>query len=60
MSRKSDRNRMMFAAFAEGRSMEQLGEDHALTFERVRAVLTDEKHRRIVSLDPFYRTLRGT
>jgi Mor family transcriptional regulator len=60
MSRKSDRNRMMFDAFAEGRSMEQLGEEHALTFERVRAVLTDEKHRRIVSLDPFYRALRGT
>jgi Mor family transcriptional regulator len=60
MSRKSDRNRMMFAAFTAGRSMEQLGKEHALTFERVRAVLTDEKHRRIVSLDPFYRTLRGT
>jgi Mor family transcriptional regulator len=60
MSRKSDRNRMMFAAFTEGRSMEQLGQEHALSFERVRAVLTDEKHRRIVSLDPFYRALRGT
>jgi hypothetical protein len=60
MSPKSDRNRVIFAAFAAGRSMAQLGEDHALTCERVRTVLTDEKHRRIVSLDPFYRALRGT
>jgi hypothetical protein len=57
---KSDRNRQMFAAFEAGRTMVQLGEDHALTFQRVRAVLMDEKHKRVVSLDPFYRTLRGT
>jgi hypothetical protein len=58
MAPKSDRNRLMFAAFEAGRSVEQLGEDHALTHTRVRAVLTDEKHRRIISPEPFYRTLR--
>jgi hypothetical protein len=50
----------MFAAFEAGHSLEQLGGDHALTCQRVRAVLTDEKHKRIVSLEPFYRALRGT
>jgi hypothetical protein len=59
MSPKSDRNRRMFAAFLAGQSLEQLGADHALTHLRVRAVLTDEKNRRIVSPDPFYRSLRA-
>jgi len=60
MAPKSDRNRRMFAAFEAGRSLEQLGGDHALTCQRVRAVLTDEKHKRVVSLEPFYRALRGS
>ncbi|HMH65136.1 MAG TPA: hypothetical protein VK515_06095 [Rhizomicrobium sp.] len=60
MPPKSDRNRQMFAAFEAGRTLEQLSGDHALTYQRVRAVLTDEKHKRIVSLEPFYRVLRGT
>jgi len=50
----------MFAAFEAGRSLAQLSEDHALTHVRVRAVLTDEKHRRIISPEPFYRALRGS
>ena len=59
MAPKSDRNRQIFAAFEAGRSLEQLGEEHSLTHMRVRAVLTDEKHKRIISPEPFYRTLRG-
>jgi Mor family transcriptional regulator len=59
MAPKSDRNRRIFAAFEAGQSLEQLGEDHALTHTRVRAVLTDEEHKRIISPEPFYRTLRG-
>jgi hypothetical protein len=50
----------MFTAFAQGRTLEQIGEEHALTCQRVRAVLTDEMHRRRHSVDPFYRSLRGT
>jgi hypothetical protein len=50
----------MFAAFEAGRSLTQLGEDHGLTQPRVRAVLTDEKHRRVISTEPFYRALRGS
>jgi hypothetical protein len=60
MSPKSDRNRCMFAAFEAGQSLEQLGDMHCLTQARVRAVLTDEKHKRTVSPEPFYRTLRAT
>jgi Mor family transcriptional regulator len=60
MPPKSERNRQIFTAFEAGRTLEQLGEDHALSHHRVRAVLMDEKHKRIVSLDPFYRLLRGT
>jgi len=56
---KSDRNRRMFTAFAEGRTLEQLGAEHALTYQRVRAVLIEEKNRRCHSVEPFYRSLRG-
>ena len=59
MPRKSDRNRRMFTAFAQGRTLEQLGEEHALTCQRVRAVLVDEKNRRNHSVEPFYRSLRS-
>jgi hypothetical protein len=59
MPSKSDRNRLMFAAFEAGRSPEQLAEDHALTYQHVRAVLTAETHRRNVSTEPFYRDLRA-
>jgi hypothetical protein len=50
----------MFTAFAQGQTLEQLGEEHALTCQRVREVLTEEKHRRRHSVDPFYRSLRAT
>jgi Mor family transcriptional regulator len=60
MPRNSDRNRRIYAAFAQGRTMEQLGEEFALSCQRVRALLTDEQHRRTVSVEPFYRALRGT
>jgi len=59
MPAKSERNRSMFAAFEAGQSLEQLGAAYCLTLTRVRAVLTDEKNRRTVSPDPFYRTLRA-
>jgi len=50
----------MFTAFAQGQTLEQLGEQYALTRQRVRAVLTDEKNRRSHSVEPFYRLLRTT
>ena len=60
MPRNSERNRRIFTAFAQGRTLEQLGEEHALTCDRIHAVLRDEKHKRTHSIEPFYRSLRGT
>ena len=60
MPSKSHRNPLMFAAFEAGRSPDQLAEDHALTSQHVRAVLTAETHRRTGSIEPFYRDLRAT
>jgi hypothetical protein len=59
MPPKSDRNRHIFAAFEAGQSLKQLGDVHCLTQARVRAVLMAEKHKRTVSPEPFYRTLRA-
>jgi len=59
MALKSDRNRQMFAAFEAGQSLEQLGEHHSLSPGRVHAVLMAEKHKRTVSPEPFYRSLRA-
>jgi Mor family transcriptional regulator len=60
MVSKSGRNREIFAAFEAGRSVESLGSDYTLTINRVRSLRTDERHKRVVSLEPFYRSLRGT
>lgn len=54
------RNREIFAAFQAGQSVEGLAEQHDLSVERVRALLTDEKNRLRFSSEPFYRALRST
>jgi Mor family transcriptional regulator len=59
MTPNLDRNRRIFAAFEAGRSTEQLSKEYALTDARIRAILTDERHKRSVSPHPFYRGLRG-
>jgi hypothetical protein len=59
MAPKSDRNRSIFAAFEAGQSIAQLGEYHGLTPGRVHAVLMTEKHKRTVSPEPYYRSLRA-
>ena len=46
------------ADFEAGQSLGQLSADNGLTVLWVLAVLTDEKHRRRVSYNPFYRSLR--
>lgn len=58
MPPKTDRNRRIMADFEAGKSLEQLSAEHGLTILRILAVLTDEKHRRRISPDPFYRSLR--
>jgi len=58
LRRTTDRNREMFARFKAGQTVESLGEQYDLSVARVRALLTDEKHRHEVSPECFYRTWR--
>jgi hypothetical protein len=58
MEYMADRNREIFAAFEAGQSIEQLSEVHGLTSTRLRAIMVAERHKRIISPEPFYRSLR--
>lgn len=55
---RRDRDRAIFIAFEGGRTQEQLALDYALTPARIRAILADERLRRVNSPDPFYKTIR--
>ena len=57
-NRKSDRDYGILVAFEAGQPIEQLAADYALTDVRVRSIIIAERHRRAVSQEPFYRTLR--
>lgn len=56
--RKSERDYRILVAFEAGRTLEQLAEDYALKAERVHTIIIEERHRRTVSPEPFYRSLR--
>jgi hypothetical protein len=53
-----DRNREIFSMFKAGITVEKLAEQHGLTTERVRALLTAERHKHNVSPEHFYRARR--
>ena len=53
-----DRDRAIFIAFEGGRTLEQLAQDYAVTPARIRAILADERLRRVNSPDPFYKAIR--
>lgn len=48
----------IFAAFEAGRSLEQLGADHNLSTARIHDIIVAQRHKRIVSPEPYYRNLR--
>ena len=52
------RNCEIFEAHAAGEAIESLASRYGLRPETVRAILIREKHRRAVSLEPYYRGLR--
>lgn len=52
------RNRKIFDAFENGESIVQLAKAHGLSENRIRAILIEEKNKRALSLDPYYRRLR--
>jgi hypothetical protein len=54
----TDTNRRIRAAFAAGRTITELSQDYGLTGLRIRAILLDENHRRVVSPNPFYSEIR--
>jgi hypothetical protein len=54
-----ERNREILAAFEAGISAEGLARQYGLSDQHVRAVLTNERNKRIFSPEPFYRALRG-
>jgi Mor family transcriptional regulator len=59
LRKTTDRNRQIYTAFAAGRTMGELGQDYGLTEFRIRAILFDEGHRRVVSPELFYCEIRG-
>jgi hypothetical protein len=53
LRKTTDRNRQIFASFKAGQTVESLGEQYGLSAPRVRALLTDEKHKHEVSPECF-------
>jgi Mor family transcriptional regulator len=58
LRKNGKRNREMFAAFEDGATIDQLAEDYRLLPNSVAAILNTERHRRAVSPEPEYRSLR--
>ena len=56
---KSARNQAMMKAFDHGTPVAALMEEYGLGEKRVRAILADERNRRLNSPEPFYRTMRN-
>jgi len=53
-----DRNREIYSMFKAGIAVERLAEQHGLTIQRVRVLLTAERHKHNVSPEHFYRVRR--
>jgi Mor family transcriptional regulator len=56
--KKLTRNQGLIAEFEAGRTIDQLTAKYDLSENRVRAILADERNRRIASALPFYREFR--
>jgi len=57
-SKTTSRNREIFSRFKAGTNVESLAEQYGLTAQRIRALLIDERHRRNLSPELFYRAKR--
>jgi len=55
---KTTRNRELMARYKAGDPIELLMIRYRLSENRVRAILSDERNRRLTSTDPFYRNMR--
>jgi len=56
--RQSARDYAILVAFEAGRTLEQLAGDYGLKADRIRTIVIAERNRRIISPEPFYRSLR--
>jgi hypothetical protein len=56
--RHSERDHAILVAFEAGRTLEQLAGDYELKADRVHTIIIAERHRRVISPEPFYRSLR--
>jgi hypothetical protein len=56
--RQFERDRAILIAFEAGRTLKQLAEDYELKVDRVNTIMIAERHRRVISPEPFYRGLR--
>ena len=52
------RNRKMLAAYEAGQTIEELSREFGLSVSSVAPILTQERHKRRESPDPFYRSIR--
>lgn len=55
----ASRNREIYAAHDFGLTTEDLADRYGLTVKSVRQILAMERHKRAVSKDAFYESLRG-
>jgi Mor family transcriptional regulator len=58
MPRNAERDREIFDAVQTGQQLAGLAKLHALTPERIQTIVIAERHRRTISPEPFYRSLR--
>jgi len=58
-NRNAVRNCLIFAALEAGKTPEELADEFGITTERVRDIKRDEQHKRLWSLDAYYRQLRS-
>ena len=58
-SKTTSRNREIFSRFKAGMTVDGLAAQYGLTVQRIRALLIDEKHRRDLSPEHFYRAQRS-
>jgi Mor family transcriptional regulator len=54
----AERNRSLMVAYEAGDDIEKLVQCYGISAKRVRAIIADEKNRRRVSREPFYRNFR--
>ena len=56
--RNTERNRAIFVGHQNGKTINELAEQYGLATSTVSQIITTEKHRRALSMEPIYKTAR--